>query len=98
MQACLQGKGAEWFQRSERVALVLDGANIFFLMASAGFGLPSIFFYSRGLAIAGGTMLALAMFNMAAELWIEREEGAVREAEYRRNPNSINLQPFQRKP
>lgn len=94
MRACLQGRGAEWFRRSETVAMKLDGLNIFLLMSAAAFGLPSIFFYSRGLAIAGGSLLALAMFNMAAELWIEREEQAAREAEYRRNPNSANLRPF----
>lgn len=91
LRACEQGRGAEWFRRSETMALRLDGVNIFLLMLAAALGLPSIFFYSRLLAIGGGSLLALAMFNMAAELWIEREESAVREAEYRRNPNSANL-------
>lgn len=92
LRACDEGRGAEWFRRSETMALRLDGINIFLLMLAAALGLPSIFFYSRVLAIGGGSLLALAMFNMAAELWIEREESAVREAEYRRNPNSVNLQ------
>jgi len=93
IKACQEGKGFLWVQRSEQVALRLDGLNIFFLIAAAAFGLAAIFFYFWALSVTGGCLLPLAMFNMAAELWIEKEEQAVRDHEYRVNPYSSSFRP-----
>ena len=94
-QACRQGKGAVWFRRSEEAALWLDGMTIFLLFCAALAALPAILWYSRWLAIVSTSIMGFAMFNMAAELWIEREASEAREEEYRRDPSSPNLRVFE---
>ena len=62
-----------WIERSESVMDYLDGAVLILFALAAIFGLLAMFRISSVLAGVAGTFLGLAMFSMAAMLWIDQE-------------------------
>lgn len=74
-----EGTLNQWLERSETISRKCDASVGLTLSLSAFSGLLALMFTSNWLAGVAGLAMAVAMFTMAAEIWIDEEAERVRD-------------------
>lgn len=77
-----RGRGETWAGKAQRAAALLDAMASFLLLGSAALALAAMGFSNGWFAAGGGIALGLALFTMAATIWIDQQITAVEDHVY----------------
>lgn len=78
-RALARGGGEEWVRRTELMAARMDAAAGILLLCSAASALAALALMSQWLAAGAGLIMALALFSMAATMWLDKQSSAVQD-------------------